>query len=166
MQFRYVFIMAIVLLGSCSPPAQLGVDNVTINVSPIENRPGSGYFTLTGGNEDVYLQAITSDYIQRIEMHESIDKNGMSGMREIENVLVPSGGKVVFAPGGKHLMVWGIRPAMVERGTVDLKFVFSDGTRYLIPAKIQIIGGGGISGAMANTGTQINDVDGERQNRK
>jgi len=128
-------------LSSCGPAPQLGVNNSVINLSPVDGRPGSGYFTLTGGRSDVYLEAVSSSYIQRIEMHETVEKNGMMSMQAIENVLVPGGEKVNFEAGGKHLMVFGVNPIVVRKGTVDLTFIFSDGTRYIIPTRIQKSGG-------------------------
>ncbi len=140
-----VFIMS-ATLASCGPPPQLGVNDSVINLSPVEGRPGSGYFTVTGGRNDVYLQAVTSDYIQRIEMHETTQKDGMMSMQPIENILIPAGEKVKFESGGKHLMVYGVNPVVVRKGTVELEFIFSDGTRYLIPTKIQALGGGDMPG--------------------
>ena len=142
-KIAYLWVMLMgAALSSCGPAPQLGVNDSVINLSPVEGRPASGYFTATGGREDVYLQAVTSQYVQRIEMHETTEKNSMMSMQPIENVLVPGGEKVEFKAGGKHLMLFGVSQVVVRKGTVDLTFIFSDGTRYIIPTKIQMLGGG------------------------
>ena len=41
--------------------------------------------------------------------------------------LAPAGGSVTFAPGGKHVMLFGLKPGIAPGAKVRLHFVFADG---------------------------------------
>src|SRR3546814_11285642 len=86
--------------------------------------PSAGYFTVHGGEEDVRLLSVISPEVLRVEMHDSIDKNGVMTMQPIKGVDIPAKGKVPFAPGGKHLMNWGINAAAKTQGHLQLSFIF------------------------------------------
>ena len=43
----------------------------------------------------------------RVEIHESTDDGGMMRMRRLARVTIPAKATVSFAPGGKHLMLFG-----------------------------------------------------------
>ncbi|MDE0038174.1 MAG: copper chaperone PCu(A)C [Gammaproteobacteria bacterium] len=43
----------------------------------------------------------------RVEIHESIEHDGMMQMRRLARVTIPAKATVSFAPGGKHLMLFG-----------------------------------------------------------
>jgi copper(I)-binding protein len=57
-----------------------------------------------------------STHARAIEIHESTNKDGMVGMRRVDKVVIPGQETVRFAPGGLHLMLFGIDelPATVE----------------------------------------------------
>src|SRR3546814_5202891 len=92
------------LLAACAPAKVLYVDQAWVRLSPNDATPSAGYFTVHGGEEDVRLLSVISPEVLRVEMHESIDKNGVMTMQPIKGVDIPAQGKVTFAPGGKHLM--------------------------------------------------------------
>ena len=50
---------------------------------------------------------------------------------------VPAGAKVVFAPGGKHLMLWGVNDTAISRGKMQLTFLLANGDRLLVDAVIR-----------------------------
>ena len=70
-------------------------------------------------------------------MHESISEGGVMKMKPIDSVDIPSKGKVAFAPGGKHLMIWGINDTAISRGKMTFTFLLANGDRLLVDAAIQ-----------------------------
>jgi periplasmic copper chaperone A len=133
---------ALMLLNACADPAPLYVDQAWIGLSPQAGNPSSGYFTVHGGPEAVTLRDVTADGAQRIEMHESMMQGGMMQMKPLDAVEVPAKTTVAFAPGGKHLMIWGINPAVVSAGKMQMTLLFSNGDRILVDAEIRKPGGG------------------------
>jgi copper(I)-binding protein len=67
--------------------------------------PAGGYFNVQNNSgRDVTITGASSDACGMLMIHQSSNKGGMSGMMMMEQVKVPAGGIVRFAPGGTHLM--------------------------------------------------------------
>ncbi|MGE4430720.1 MAG: copper chaperone PCu(A)C [Sphingobium sp.] len=124
-------------LAACADPAPLYVDQAYIRLNPNADGPAAGYFTVHGGAQAAKLLDVTAEGAQRIEMHESVEKDGMMTMQTIDSVDVPAKGEVKFAPGGKHLMIFNINPAIVEKGKMTMTMIFSTGDRLIVDAPIQ-----------------------------
>lgn len=137
----YLVVMgvALALLAACQPPAQLLVEKANVQLSPVADNPSVLYFTIRGGPEDTVLRSITSPSILRLEMHETVEENGMSMMKPITAVAVPKRGKVEFAPGGKHVMVWGVDEGAKKAGKAQFVFSFSNGDKIAVDAKLNAI---------------------------
>lgn len=118
----------------------LYVDGAYIRLSPNADSPSAGYFTVHAGSDPVTLRDVTTDAAVRIEMHDSMMKDGMMRMEAIDSVDIPAKGVLKFEPGGRHLMLWKINPATVAAGKVTLTFIFSNGDRILVDAPVQKTG--------------------------
>lgn len=132
-------VAATALLAGCTPPAKqpvLNIHGAQTTLPAVKGNPGAVYFRINGGPEDVKLLAVLSPDTQRIEMHESVSENGVVTMNKLNSVDVPAKGTVEFQQGGKHIMVWGINDAAVQRGTFPITFVFSNKDRIVADVKI------------------------------
>ncbi len=132
--------LAAVFLSSCGQGDVLRVDDVVVNLSPVDGNPASGYATIYGGPEDVTLVSVTSDDVMRMEMHETLDQDGMASMQSIKSVPIPAGEKVKFEPGGKHLMIWGVGGGSVAQGSLKMLFIFSNDDRIEVQGIVKKIG--------------------------
>ncbi|WP_167303979.1 copper chaperone PCu(A)C [Sphingobium vermicomposti] len=130
-----------ILLTACGDPAPTYVDQAWVRLSPNKDRPSSGYFVAHGGDADTQLRGVMTDYALKVEMHESINEGGVMKMKAIDSVDIPAKGKVAFAPGGKHLMIWGINDTAINRGKMTFTFLLANGDRLLVDAAIQKPGG-------------------------
>ncbi|MCF8708197.1 copper chaperone PCu(A)C [Rhizorhapis sp. SPR117] len=130
------------LLAACAPAKVLYVDQAWVRLSANDDTPSAGYFTVHGGEEDVRLLSVISPVVLRVDMHESMQKGGMMSMQPINSVEIPARTDVTFAPGGKHLMIWGINAAMKQQGKLPLTFIFSNGDRIIYDAVIRKPGDG------------------------
>lgn len=135
---------SIALLSSCSPPAQLRVNDVVVKLSPVTTNPSVMYFTVHGGPKDVNLLSVSSNSVIRMEMHESgkDPKTGMMTMTPIKSVAVPAKGRVDFKQGGKHVMVYGVNLPARRLNELEVQFLFSNGDRIEVTAPIQPMGDG------------------------
>ncbi len=141
--------IAALFLTACGQGDVLLVDEAVVNLSPVDGNPSSGYFTVRGGPEDVTLVAVTADDTQRLEMHETVEEDGVSKMQPLTNVPVPAGGTVKFEAGGKHLMIWGVGSTSKKRGTLRMIFIFSNDDRIQVDAVIKKVGGAAPGGKHA-----------------
>lgn len=149
-------------LVACADPAPLYVDQAWVQLNANPDAPSSGYFIIHGGPEDVTLRSVQTEGAINIEMHDNTMKDGMMAMRQIDSVFVPAKTKVAFAPGGKHLMLFSINPAVVKAGKLSLMFLFSNGDRLPVDAVIKPAGGstgGSADHDMDNMSTPMNHMD-------
>lgn len=135
-------IAAPALLSACAPARPLYVDQAWIRLSPNKDMPSAGYFIVHGGKEPVKLLSVTTPMALRVELHESMNEGGLATMKPISSIDIPAKTDVKFAPGGKHMMIWGINPAALQAGKITLTFTFSNGDRILFDAVIQKTGAG------------------------
>lgn len=85
---------------------------------------GAAYFEVVNKGGPDRLLRVESPQAEDIQMHESIEDNGVVSMREATaGFPVPASGKLVLAPGGKHLMLFGVA-ADDQRSTLPLTLYF------------------------------------------
>jgi copper(I)-binding protein len=94
------------------------------------------YLTLVNGTPRAdTLQAVQFTGADSVEIHETRpmdDGSGMSGMREIGPLPVPPSSRIRLQPGGKHIMLMGLREALNVGDTLTVFLDFSDtGPRQL-----------------------------------
>lgn len=131
---------ASLLLASCGQGDVLYADKAVVNLSPVEGNPSAGYMDLHGGRLDVELVAVTSDDVLRMEMHETVEKDGMASMNKIKSIPVPAGKTVKLEPGGKHLMIWGVGEGSLNRGLLTMTLIYSNNDRIQINAVVKKAG--------------------------
>lgn len=141
-------------LAGCGDPAPSYVDQAWVRLSPNKDTPSAGYFVAHGGDAGVQLRGVMTDYALKVEMHESVGKDDMMSMQPIESVDVPAKGTVAFAPGGKHLMIWGVNDTAISRGKMQLTFLMSNGDRLLVDAVIRKPDGSASAAPAAGNATE------------
>ncbi len=67
-------------------------------------------------------------------MHETETADGVSRMRPLESLVVGPGQTVTLAPGGKHLMFYGLDPA-VDQAT--FKAILGDGSSLPVTFEVR-----------------------------
>ena len=98
--------------------------------------PSGAYFTLKGGPKDETLTGVAAPAAMRAEMHESMGKGAVMTMAPVKLVAVRAGDSVPFAPGGKHVMLFGLQPAVTAGGTTPLTFTFASGRTITVSARV------------------------------
>jgi copper(I)-binding protein len=120
-------------LTGCLKPATIETEDPWVRLPAVAGRPASGYFTLHGGATPTRLVAVSADRAVRTEMHRSMMTGGPGGgtmtMQPVRDLPLPAHGTLRFAPGGLHLMIFGLDPAMKKGDATILTFTFADGSR-------------------------------------
>lgn len=134
MKSALLLVPAIVALSACQQPKNASVGHAWVRLAAVPSNPSAAYFTLQGGPKDATLTGVSTTAAVRSEMHESMNAGGMMSMAPLKLVALRAGGEVAFAPGGKHVMLYGLKAA--PGGTVPLTFTFADGRRLTASAKV------------------------------
>lgn len=93
----------------------------------IPSRPAAGYMVIRnqGDQLDRFVSG-TSALVERVEIHTHLMEEGVMRMRRVENVDVPGGADVKFAPGGFHLMMFGLNRALKKGEVLPVTLIFEN----------------------------------------
>lgn len=126
-------VLALATLPSCDTArTTVEAGDAWARLGAVPGRPAAAYFTVHGGPERKTLINVTTDVAIRSEMHESM----ANGMRPIASVPIPAHSDVVFAPGGRHVMLFDVNPGVKPGRYITLTLSFSDGRRIVTGAKV------------------------------
>jgi copper(I)-binding protein len=115
--------------GTAAPAA-------TVRLPLVSGRPGVAYGSVPVEGDRGALVSVTSPRIGRIEMHESMSQGGMSSMRPLPRIPAREGEDIRFEPGGKHLMLFEMDPALRPGERLLLTFRFERGAPETVPATV------------------------------
>ncbi len=122
---------------SDSPPTSgVGVADAVL-VAPAGDAPAAMYLTLTNSGDIAdTLTAIETAVAERAELHRSMEHEGMVHMEPVGPLEVPSRGEIRMEPGGYHVMLNGVRSALVPGDTVVATVILSHGGRVPLRARV------------------------------
>jgi periplasmic copper chaperone A len=90
--------------------------------------PAAGYFVLTNPSDRaLVLTGASSPACGSLMLHESIETSGTARMAMMKDVSVPAQGRLVFQPGGYHLMCMSPTSQLTPGQTVPVSLRFKNG---------------------------------------
>ena len=130
---------SMLLLGCGGRPADgaVRVKDVWVRLPAGTKQPGAAYFRMEAGSEGTRLTGVSSPLVRSIELHESRTEKGRSGMRRQKEVEFPSRGELVFEPGGRHAMLFGINPRIEAGDRIPLTFSFNVAPPMTVEAEVR-----------------------------
>ncbi|NIJ08612.1 hypothetical protein FHS31_002233 [Sphingomonas vulcanisoli] len=134
---RLSALLAAFALAACHrAPEHVSVTHAWVRLAAVPGQPSAAYFAMEDVRTDMRLVKVESALAQRAELHESMKTMaGMGEMKPLASVDLPAGGKIAFAPGGRHVMLFGLDPLVKPGTAVPLRFGFSDGSTTEAEAK-------------------------------
>jgi periplasmic copper chaperone A len=130
-------VVSLAVLAACQQPAELEAGKAWVRLPAVSGNPGAAYFTLTGGDKSDVLLGVTTPAALRAEMHESgKDASGMMAMAPIKDLAVAPRAAVTFAPGGRHVMLFDLGPAVKAGQRIPLTLSFASGKRLEVQAMV------------------------------
>ncbi len=123
---------ALLLVGCAGSPTPAGRSVGPLTVDDIYARPapaggiGGAFLTVrnAGQTPDRLVGARTS-VAQAVELHETIEENGVMKMRPVAGGFeVPAGGKLELKPGGGHMMFVGLSSALKQGEQIEITLSF------------------------------------------
>ena len=74
---------------------------------PYIDLPSVGYLTIHNkSDKDFEIYRVKSNDFKRVELHQSVTKNGRSSMQKLEKLKILANHEIKLEPGGIHLMLF------------------------------------------------------------
>ncbi len=122
---------AILVLIIFTSPSQ-AADNLILTDAWIKNLPPvvpmrAGYMSLTNiSTSNVKIVSVESEKFSSIEIHTSVEKNGMINMQKIDALSIGAGETIRLKPGGIHLMMVDPVKTLSTGDLVAITLTFDD----------------------------------------
>ena len=123
-----------------APRASASAQDAWLRATPPGATVAAGYLTLVGGERPARLVGASCECAARVELHATLDQEGMTSMRPVAGVDVPARGRVALAPMGTHLMLVGLGAPLVAGQRVRLVLSFADGSSVPVEAMVRPAG--------------------------
>ena len=141
---RYLAGLLVFLLATGVAPAQhyeagdIHIQSPWARALPPTSPNGAVYLPLTnhGAHPDKLLGA-SADVAERVEVHSHILEDGMMKMRRVESVDLPPHKAVLFAPGGYHFMLIGLKRPLEADDRFQILLAFEQNSQALVEVVVQ-----------------------------
>lgn len=88
----------------------------------------AGYMRIENNSDTSYrITGVKSEVFTAIDIHETIEKNGMMSMQPIMQLTIEANTAVKLKPGGIHLMMIGPKQVLKSGDRVSVILEFDDG---------------------------------------
>lgn len=133
----------IILLVLLFTSLSVAADDLLITDAWIKNLPPvvpmrAGYMSITNnGDEVLTIVSVESETFSHIEIHESVEKDGMMSMQAVGVVSIKAGETLHLKPGGLHLMMMHPLQVLSPGDQVTATLIFDDGSRRAVSMKVK-----------------------------
>lgn len=138
--------LAAALSFAVSLPAIAGNNTITVSdpfarETPPNAKVGGVYMTFMNTGAANRLVGARSDAAKAVQIHKHLmDDAGVMRMREVEGgVALGEDETVVFAPGGLHVMLMGLKAPLKKNETVGITLDFEDGSSIYVAVPVKSI---------------------------
>lgn len=141
---------------------QLRILEARARPAPLAGGTGAVFLTVFNGSDDEErLLSAASPAAATVELHETINDNGVMRMRpQPEGFVISPGSVLTLAPGGKHLMLIDLAAPLAVGDTVELTLQFAQAGEQVIQVPVVAMDETATEGAAAETATE-HDHDAE-----
>lgn len=128
--YKHWFIGLLTLCGVAVLHAAdtLRVTDPWARATPPGATTGAAYLQLTNtGEQTERLVGARTPLAERVELHTHVMEGGMMRMHQVAAIDLPPGERVRLEPGGLHLMLIGLRQALVVGEQLPLTLLLASG---------------------------------------
>ena len=131
--------LSLILLLIFSPIAlaELEVRDPRIKNLPPSVPVRAGYMTIHNPqSKAVSIVLLRSDAFARIEIHQTIEQDGMMRMEQLPSLKIESNSSVQLAPGGLHLMMMNPTAPTQPGDLLEIVIVLDDGSEQRVEMQV------------------------------
>jgi len=130
------YIYSLLLLFPMFAQAEfLEIKDAWVRAAPPNARVMVAYATVKNISTDsIWITGATSDHYKDVQIHETIEKDGLASMIHLNFIKLEAGKSVNFEPGGKHLMLFNANKPSTAGDQIDFNFHLGNGTQEAFTA--------------------------------
>ncbi len=131
-----IFLLALALLPAAwGQVAELKVESPWVFAVPPGAKDTAAFMTLMNtGTATVRVISAKTEAAARVAPMITTKTEGRMGMKDVPYIEVPAGGRTVLAPGGDHLMIYGLKAPLKPGEKVPLVLTLEPGGTMTISA--------------------------------
>jgi len=108
-----------------------------VRLTPPVAKNGAAYFTLHNmGSKTIKVVEVETTIAETAAMHTVEIDRSMVKMVHLEQLTIAAGEQVIFAPGGKHLMLINLTQKLEENKEVAISFMLENGESVVVKMPI------------------------------
>jgi copper(I)-binding protein len=111
------------LAGHAATPLQ--IKNAWVRATAPGQDVAAAYMDITATTA-LALTGVASPVAAKVEVHSMAIEDGIMKMRALDRLELPAGQKVDLKPGGKHLMLTGLKRPLEATTRVPIRLTFAD----------------------------------------
>ena len=137
------FIFAAALFAAASAFAQaptIQVDHPWARATAPNAKAGGVFMTLTDSGGVDRLVSASSPVAGMVEVHRTVEENGVMKMLPVEAIDLVPGKSVTLAPGGYHVMLMDLRRQLKQGETFPLTLTFAKAAPVTVTVKVEAPG--------------------------
>lgn len=135
---RY-FLFLLLFFTSAAHAADITVRDAFVRATPA--KISAGYMIIeNGGDTDDALTGVTANWAARTELHTiETNRDGVMSMKQVPDIAVTARGTTRLAPGGYHVMFYGVNKPLVENATESVTLHFRHAGDVTAPVTVRPI---------------------------
>lgn len=133
--FRLILLLCSLVTGVLY--AEVKVTDATVRLLPPGVPNTAAYFSIENSSDtSQVLIGASADFATKAEIHNHILVNDMMRMEQQSEVVIEPGQSVQFAPGGLHIMLFGLKQPLLDGQFVTISLQTKDGESIIITANV------------------------------
>ena len=130
-------LLALLAAAACDRAPAVDVEGAVVTLPALPGQPGAAFFRLESNASPERLVAVTTPAAERVELHETVMHGTMSGMAPLAQPAFDADGRLAFAPGGRHAMLFGMTPGLKPGDRVTIRFAFERAAPMTVEAEVR-----------------------------
>lgn len=116
-----------IALASCSPSSSPRVEKAWVRPAP-DGGTTAGYFELINDSPvPLIVTGASASWCEAVELHETVHDGPRASMQPLPSLTLAPRARASFEPGGKHVMLIGVRGAVADGAKVPIALVLASG---------------------------------------
>jgi copper(I)-binding protein len=138
LRFQYIFAILACSFLSQAWADDLEVRDVWIREAPPVAKSHAAYMELVNnGDTKVDIISVLADDYGMVMLHKTVEKNGMTTMEHVDNLVIPPHASVRLQPGALHIMLMSPKRKLKAGDTVKITLVFDRDRRQDVLATVR-----------------------------